>query len=213
MRPPVRLAVSCALLLGVFLLLQFRSAGEAVPIRKPLDTLPTRFGDWEQRQSTLLETEIVNYLKVSDYLMRRYTDPAGRSVWLYVGYWASQRKGADFHSPRNCLPAGGWEPVEASRLTIPLPGPRGPITVNRYLIQKDREMQVVLYWYQSQGKVVASEVSAKMEMVRSAVFRNRTDGALVRVSGPVSGTIGETTDRLVQYVQTLYPALSAHLPD
>lgn len=213
MRASVRLAVSCALILGVFLLLQFRSAGEAVPIRKPLDTLPAALGDWEQRQSTLLETEIINYLKVSDYLMRRYTDPTGRSVWLYVGYWSTQRKGADFHSPRNCLPAGGWEPVEASRLTISVPGRGEPITINRYLIQKDREMQVVLYWYQSQGKVVASEVSAKMEMVRNAIFRNRTDGALVRVSSPVSGTVAETADRLVRYVQVLYPALSAHLPD
>jgi len=213
MRPLARVTVSCALLLGTFLFLQLRSAGEAVPIRKPLDAFPTVLGGWQARQGTILEADIVNILKVDDYVMRRYVDGSGRSLWLYVGYWATQRKGADIHSPKNCLPAGGWEPVEASRLTIALPASSAPITVNRYLVQKDREMQVVLYWYQSHGRAIASEVAAKIELVRSAMVHNRTDGALVRVSSPVSGSVQETTDRLVEYVRTLHPLLSEHLPD
>jgi len=146
--------------------------------------------------------------------MRRDTDPSGRSLWLYIGYWASQRKGAQIHSPRNCLPGGGWEPVEASFLTIALPAPHdAAITVNRSLIQKDRDMQLVLYWYQSQGKAVARETTAKVEMVRNAMLRNRTDGALVRVTSPIYGSAAETTARLVQYVQALYPRLGEHLPE
>ena len=79
-----------------------------------------------------------NSLKVDNYLIRRNADEAGNSIWLYVGYWASQRRGGtQVHSPRNCQPAGGWEPGEASRLLIELPG-RGPLTVNRYLIQIGR---------------------------------------------------------------------------
>ncbi len=212
MRPSVRVMVSGALLLGAFLFLHLRSAGEAVPIRKPLDSLPTVLGGWQARQGTILEADTLNVLKVNDYVMRRYVDGSGRNVWLYVGYWATQRKGADIHSPKNCLPAGGWEPVEASRLTIALPPPSAPITVNRYLVQKDREMQVVLYWYQSHGRIIASEVAAKIELVRGAMAHNRTDGALVRVSSPVSGGAQETTDRLVKYVQTLHPLLSEYLP-
>jgi len=88
-----------------------------------------------------------------------------------------------------------------------------PIEVNRYLIQKDRDQQVVLYWYQSQGKAVAGELDAKIEMVRSAITRNRTDGALVRVSAPVTGGVAETTDGLVRYVQALYPLLAEYLPE
>jgi len=213
MRPSARVMVSGALLLGAFLFLHLRSAGEAVPIRKPLDSLPTVLGGWQARQGTILEADIVNVLKVNDYVMRHYVDGSGRSVWLYVGYWATQRKGADIHSPKNCLPAGGWEPVEASRLTIVLPAPSAPITVNRYLVQKDREMQVVLYWYQSHGRATASEVAAKIELVRSAMAHNRTDGALVRVSSHVSGSVEETTDRLVEYVRTLHPLLHEYLPD
>lgn len=209
----VRVSVSTALLLAALLVLQLRSSGEAVPIRKPLDYFPAALGRWQGRLDTALEPRIVNELRVSDYLMRRYVHDSGQSLWLYIGYWATQRKGADFHSPKNCLPAGGWEPVEASRITIDLPAPYPAIRVNRYVIQKERSIQVVLYWYQTHGTAIASEVDAKVELVRSAITRNRTDGALVRVSSLVAGSPQETTEQLVEYVRRLYPLLPEFLPD
>jgi EpsI family protein len=210
---PIRAALAAVLLLGALLVLQFRSTGEAVPIRKSFDTFPSTVATWQERQSNNLDLESVNLLKVNDYVIRRYVDRDGRTLWLYIGYWATQRKGAQIHSPRNCLPGGGWEPIEASRLVVTLPAPYAAIEVNRYLIQKDRDQQVVLYWYQSQGKAVAGELDAKIEMVRSAITRNRTDGALVRVSAPVSDGVAETTDSLVRYVQALYPLLAEYLPE
>lgn len=209
----VRGIVAALLLLGALLVLQLRSTGEAVPIRKEFDTFPTVIGTWQAKASSNLDPEIVNFLKVNDYVMQSYRDTDGHQLWLYVGYWATQRKGAQIHSPQNCLPGNGWEPIEASLLTVVLPAPYAPITVNRYLIQKDREQQVVLYWYQSQGKAVAGELAAKVDMVRSAILRNRTDGALVRVSAPASGGVADTTDSLVRYVQKLYPILVEYLPE
>ena len=209
----VRGIVAALLLLGALLVLQLRSTGEAVPIRKEFDTFPTVIGTWQAKASSNLDPEIVNFLKVNDYVMQSYRDTDGRQLWLYVGYWATQRKGAQIHSPQNCLPGNGWEPIEASLLTVVLPAPYAPITVNRYLIQKDREQQVVLYWYQSQGKAVAGELAAKVDMVRSAILRNRTDGALVWVSAPASGGVADTTDSLVRYVQKLYPILVEYLPE
>lgn len=209
----IRALIACALLLGALLALQLRSTGEAVPIRRTLESLPTSLGTWRARETSNLEPGIVSVLKVDDYVMRRYADGDGRTLWLYVGYWSTQRKGAQIHSPRNCLPGGGWEPIEASRVTVPLPAPYGPIVVNRYLIQKDRDQQVVFYWYQSQGKAIAGELTAKLQMVRSAIARNRTDGALIRVSSPVTGGVAETTESLVRYVQALYPILADYLPE
>jgi EpsI family protein len=182
-------------------------------MRKPFSSFPPTLGEWKGREETVLGPDVLSMLKMSDYLMRRYEDGRGRSVLLYIGYWQSQRKGGDIHSPRNCLPGGGWEPVEASRLSIQIPGRESPISVNRYLIQKDNQMQVTLYWFQTQGKAVAGEVGAKIELVRNALLRNRTDGALVRLSAPVQGGVESTTERLVAYVQTLYPALHEYLPD
>lgn len=209
-----RLIVSCALLAATLLVLQFRSAGEAIPLRKSLDTFPSAVGDWRARDAASLEPEIVNLLKVNDYVMQRYADGGGRTLWLYIAYWATQRKGgAQIHSPQNCLPGSGWEPVEASKLVVPLGAPAPPITVNRYLIQKEGNRQVVLYWYHSQGKDVAGEVQAKVAMVWNAFLNNRTDGALIRISTPVQGSVSETTERLVRYVQAVHPILGEYLPD
>lgn len=213
MRESFRVALSCVLLLGALLFLRFRSSGEAVPIRKSLAAFPTAIGAWQGRELTLLETQVLEALRVKDYLMRRYVDADGRSLWLYIGYWETQRKGAQIHSPKNCLPGGGWEPLEAGYMTIPLPPPFAPITVNRYLIQKDQDQQLVFYWYHSQGKAMAGEVAARIEMVKSAIVRNRTDSAIIRLSSPVYESVPETSARLVQYIQTMYPVLGRFLPD
>jgi len=213
MKDRLRLIVSCALLLGAVFFYYARSSGEAVPLRQSLSTFPTTIGDWQGREATIFDVEILNILKVKDYLMRRYVDPTGRSLWLYIGYWDTQRKGAQMHSPKNCLPGSGWEPLEASKVRILLPPPYAAITVNRYLIQKGGDQQLAFYWYHSQGKAIAGEVAARVEMVKNAIFRNRTDGALIRVSSPVYGSVPETTEQLIKYIQAMYPSLSQFLPD
>jgi EpsI family protein len=213
MSQTVRVSVSVAILVGALLVLQLRSTGEAVPLRKPLDSLPVTLGQWQSRGGTVFNTTILGKLRLTDYVMRDYVDASGRGLNLYIGYWDTQRKGATIHSPKNCLPGAGWEPLEASLVTIPLPAFYSPITVNRYLIQKDRDQQVVLYWYYSQGQTVAGEVAARIAMVKSALVRNRTEGAIVRVMSPVHGTVSDTSDRLVEYVQAMYPLLGDFLPD
>jgi len=213
MRQSFRVILSLALMVGALLVLQLRSSGEAVPIRKPLDTFPVTMGDWQGRGGVILDVETLNVLKPKDYVMRRYQDPAGRNLWLFIAYWDSQRRGAQPHSPKNCLPGAGWEPLEASRVTIPLPQPFAPIVVNRFLIQKDRDQLLVFYWYQSQGKAIAGEVAARVDMVKNSIARHRTDGSLVRVSGPMYGSVQESSDRLVKYIQAMYPVLGQYLPD
>lgn len=208
-----RVLISSGLLLSALVALQARSAGEPATMRKSFSAFPQAVDGWRGQEDAPFSSEIVNELKVTDYLMRRYVDGQGHSAWLYVGYWQSQRKGSDIHSPKNCLPGGGWEPIEATRLTIPLPAPASPITVNHYLIQKDKQMQVVIYWFQAQGRVVPGELDAKVQMIRNAILTNRTDGALVRISTSVSGSAPETTGRLVRYVQAMYPILTEYLPN
>ena len=213
MRPTIRLALSVALLAGALLAMQLRSSGEAVPIRRPLDAFPEQIGRWQGREGTIFDDDTLNVLKVKDYLVRRYADPLGRNLWLYIGYWDTQRKGAQMHSPRNCLPGAGWEPLEASTVSIPLPAPYGTIRLNRYLIQKDQEQQMVFYWYQAQGEPVTGEMAARVALVKSAIVRNRTDGALLRISSPIYGSVQETSDLLRDYVRAMYPVLNAYLPD
>jgi EpsI family protein len=213
MKQSLRFGLSLSLLVGALLALHLRSSGEAVPIRKSLDHFPNAVGQWQTREGVLFDVDTLNVLRPTDYLMRHDQDASGRGVWLFIAYWDSQRSGAQPHSPKNCLPGGGWEPLEASIITIPLPSPFAPITVNRYLIQKDQDRQIVYYWYQSQGRAIAGEMAARVEMVKNSITRRRTDGALVRVSGPVYGSVKETSDLLIKYIQAMYPILGDYLPD
>jgi EpsI family protein len=146
-------------------------------------------------------------------LLRRYVAPSEQRLWLYIGYWDMQRKGAQMHSPKHCLPGAGWEPVEAQQVSVPLDGQFGAITVNRYLVQKDQYQQLVLYWYQSGGHAVAGEFDAKLQLVKNTILHNRTDGALIRTLSPIYGSVQETFDLHVNYIQAMYPFLSQFLPD
>ena len=150
---------ACGLRLGIllcaFVLLQTMSHGEAVVARQPLHDLPYTLGAWTGEEQPLQE-EVVQAVGVSDYTNRIYAQPAGTPVQLYVGYYASQRTGDTIHSPKNCLPGSGWDPIRSGYATIFIPGGR-KIVVNEYVIQQDQNKQLVFYWYQGRGRVIASE--------------------------------------------------------
>ena len=87
------------------------------------------------------------------------------------------------------------------------------MVVNEYLIQRGLDRQLVFYWYQGRGRVVASEYSSKFWMVADAISRNRTDGALVRVITPIQGNEGEARDRLENFTRLVFPRLDAFIPN
>jgi EpsI family protein len=208
----IQASVSCGLLFLTFLFLQLRSYGEAVPIHKPLAELPQTIGGWQGRADATLEPDILAILKLNDYVMRDYIDMTGHNIWLYVGFWETQRKGAQIHSPKHCLPGGGWEPLEASLVRISFEGEPQGIVVNRYVLQKETNRQVVTYWYQSQGQVMAKEIDAKLQLIKHAIVHNRTDGALIRLTSPVTTTVEEAFTRQVEYIRALRPLLREFLP-
>jgi EpsI family protein len=210
---PVRWLTSIGLLGATLLYLQFFTAGERVLPRKRLESFPVIVDGWRSVESVILEDDVLDILKPSDYLVRRYIDSNGKSASLYIGYWESQRKGAQMHSPKNCLPGEGWEPIEATRMRIPVLGGDQSIEVNRYLLQKEAETMIVLYWFQSQGRPTTSELRAKIDLVKNAMLHHRTDGAIVRVSSPVYRDARATDDSLVKFAQAVYPRLGDFLPD
>ncbi len=206
-----RVLITAGVLVGAFVLLHGVSHGERISLHRPLREVPLALGDWKGREWPL-EQPIVEVLGVDDYLNRVYVDGSGNSLGLYVGYYSSQRTGDTIHSPKNCLPGSGWEPVRSGRLTIEVPD-RPPIVVNEYLVEKGLERDLVLYWYQGRGRVVASEYWGKVWTVVDAITRNRTDGALVRLFIPTRDGDAKARSRAVEFVQTLYPRLSAYIPN
>lgn len=192
---------------------------EAAPPRASFATFPMQMDEWRGVQLPPFEDRILAVLGVDDYLTRAYYSPIDRSgVSLYVGYYGSQRQGDTMHSPLNCLPGAGWEAVDHTMLPVSVAstpsGPSSEIVINRYIIQKGVDRQLVLYWYQSHGRVVASEYWGKFYLVRDAIRLNRTDGSLVRVIAPITGEGAEpqAEQTAVAFVKTLFPVLGRYLP-
>lgn len=207
---PFRLWTTVGLLLGSYVLLQTISHGEPVIARQPLRDFPYTVGNWKGEEQPLSE-QVVGTLGVSDYVNRVYLRATNPPVQLYVGYYASQRAGDTMHSPKNCLPGAGWDPISAGSATIPLTN-RPELVVNNYVVQKDLDKQLVWYWYQGRGRIIASEYSGKFWMVADAISRNRTDGALVRIVTPMNDGETKARTRLMSFTQSVFPELDAILP-
>jgi EpsI family protein len=212
-----------ALVLSAFLLtgsayLSTASRPEQYPIRQALEFLPLRLGLWKGEDTPPIDERTLKVLGVDDYVNRVYTSPSGQ-VYLYIGYYESQREGDSIHSPRNCLPAAGWNPVANGILEIPVSssGNLSSIRVNRIVILNGTDKEVVLYWYQSHGRTVASEYWAKIYTVVDALRTNRTDAALVRVICPandMSDQAEQAAERnALSFAQTLFPLIPRYLPD
>lgn len=172
-------------LLGVAMFFQsLPHREEIIPERAELLFFPREVGEWRGR-SDRLEKIYVDALKLDDYLLVDYVNPEGASANLYVAYYDSQRKGASVHSPKSCLPGGGWRIEDFSQRDIPLfgSGPGSdPLTVNRALIQMGEERLLVYYWFQQRGRVMTNEYLVKWFLFWDALTRSRTDGALVRLT-------------------------------
>jgi len=217
MRMRIAIVLGCLLVASVAVARADRS--EDTPLRMSFSMFPIQLGDWKGVQLPPFTDQVLAVLGLDDYVTRNYVRPDRTIVNLYVGYWKSQRQGDTMHSPQNCLPGAGWEPVSQSSLTFPDPRRAGapPLTVNRFLIQKGLERQLVLYWYQGRGRVVGNEYMSKIYLVMDAARYNRTDAAIVRVVVPVPGTSSEAEAAAEQtalaFLRELMPALGNFLPE
>jgi EpsI family protein len=190
------------------------SHGEDVPPVRPLTEFPSVIENWHTSQEGVIEPEVQKILRADDLLSRSYVDTInGGYANLFVAFFRSQRTGQTPHSPKNCLPGSGWVPALEDFLTIRMPGESQDRTVNRYLVQKGEEKSIVLYWYQSRDRIVASEYWAKIYVVIDALRYNRTDTALVRVVVPVEGNnIDAASATAVRFAQDFYRPLRKSLP-
>jgi EpsI family protein len=192
---------------------------EPVAIRQTLDHFPMIIGEWHGFQQEPFTKQVLAVLGVDDYLVRAYLTPDQSGVGLYIGYYESQRQGDTMHSPLNCLPGTGWEPVSKSTVHVDVAanvgGPPRPIEINRYVVQKGVDKQLVLYWYQAHNRIVASEYWGKFYLVADAVRLNRTDGALVRVTVPVPDRDAQEASAEavgIRFVKAMFPFLANYLP-
>jgi exosortase D (VPLPA-CTERM-specific) len=173
---------------------------EIIPSRASFAEFPMTLGEWRGRREAL-EAVFTDQLKLDDYLLADYVNDAGDSVNLYVAYYNSQRKGEAVHSPRSCLPGGGWQMRDFGSHELQGVSIGGrPLHVNRALIELGNQRELVYYWFQQRGRVIDNEFAVKWYLFWDALTQHRTDGALVRIITPfaagaeVSGADRRLTD-------------------
>jgi exosortase D (VPLPA-CTERM-specific) len=213
-RRPARAYVASLVLLSAALLgAAGVSAREETPPPRPLLTdFPLTIDGWVGR-SVPMETVYVDALRFDDYLLADYRRDGGAPVNLYMAYYASQRKKQSIHSPRSCLPGGGWEIVSHEHADVFTDGPQ-PFAVNRAVIQKGAAKQVVWYWFEGRGRSLTNEYLVKWYLLWDAVTRHRTDGALIRVVAALAPGESESDAdrRIAALVGSARPLMARFIP-
>ncbi|MCB1724525.1 MAG: VPLPA-CTERM-specific exosortase XrtD [Gammaproteobacteria bacterium] len=188
---------------------------EVVPSRESFAGFPMAIADWEGRGG-MLESIYIDALKFDDYLLADYFHAGAPPINLYIAYYGSQRKGASVHSPKSCLPGGGWEMSSFGQYVVDGVTVNGqPLKVNRSIIQKGENRQLVYYWFQQRGRVMTNEYIVKLNLFRDAIVRNRTDGALVRLVLPMPQTldVADADRELSTFARVLAPLLTSYIPN
>ncbi len=191
---------------------QMVSREELRPPRRSFFDFPMQVGGWEGR-TAVMDPLYVKALRFDDYLLADFRTEAAPAVNLYAAYYGSQKKGQSAHSPRTCIPGDGWEIASLKRLEIP-EGDRLPLAVNRVIIQKGEMRQVVFYWFQQRGRVLTNEYLVKFYLFWDALTKNRTDGALVRLTTVIPEGEDESLSdrRLAAFIKEARPLLDRYIP-
>ncbi|MEW6428253.1 MAG: VPLPA-CTERM-specific exosortase XrtD [Thermodesulfobacteriota bacterium] len=205
---------AAASLIAVLLLGTFLAAGQAqsvrpTPLPGSLTDFPEAIGSFRKTGEITFDQSVVDLAGMDSYLMWYYTDPDGYTVGLYLGYYLDQSEGNLIHSPKHCMPGSGWLPVDDRRERIDTGD--GAVTVNAYTLQKGLDRQLAYFWYQGRGRVVAGEFHDRALMIYDSLVRRRSDGALVRVTGPASDLETARTKQQA-FVRELLPVLDRFLP-
>ena len=209
--------VCLLLLVSTAILIPSLESREEVELdREAFKSFPLFHKTWRGRDSAL-EQDVLDTLRLTDYIKADYrSTDGGMPVNFYVAYYDSQRKGSSIHSPRSCIPGGGWLLTGLQEQTLEgvISREGKPLKVNRVIIRKDEAAQVVYYWFEQRNRNITNEYLAKWYIFVDALTLNRTDGALVRVVVPVMdiNKLDESEQQAKQFVKDFYPELVKHLP-
>jgi EpsI family protein len=214
MRLNARFLIALVLLAGTALFLQARGRSEVFPPRLALASFPEQVGNWSGTDVEIPK-DVREVLGPGDFLLRVYRsdDETKPFTDLFIAYFPTQRAGDTIHSPKNCLPGAGWTPIDSRRITLSVEG-HAPFTVNRYVIAKGTDRQLVLYWYWAHDRAVASEYWARVYLVTDSIRMNRSDGSLVRITTHMlpGESVDSALQRVLPFTGKVVPLLNQYIP-
>jgi exosortase D (VPLPA-CTERM-specific) len=182
--------------------------------RESFARFPMKIDEWQGRQDRL-DPAYLPILNLDDYVLADYADGRRNVINLHVAWYASQADGTSAHSPRACIPGDGWEISNLTRRTIDGAVVGGvPLEVARAVIQKGEARQLVYFWFLQNGMAITGEYSVKLQILRDAIFRHRTDGAVVRLVTPLlpSERVEDVDARLSRFAARVLPELKPFVP-
>ena len=204
--------IGALVLSGIFINWFATRAEPDIP-RRPFAELPANLGEWRQKGGEFkFDDSVESVLRTTDYTMREYASSDGRLANIYVGYYASQRTGATYHSPQNCLPGAGWVLSDPQYVMITTADSRS-FNANRYIIKNGIYTEVMLYWYQGRGRIEPSEYRDKINTVWDSVTRRRSDGAIVRVMTDVGADEAASEKAAADLAARLAERLGPFVPE
>jgi exosortase D (VPLPA-CTERM-specific) len=208
--------VACLVILTGMVLFsdQLQGREEITPSRQTFLDFPMEIAGW-RGTPLAMEKQYVDTLRFDDYLLADFQGPTSGPVNLYVAYYQSQKKGQSAHSPKTCLPGGGWEMTSLTETSVTEQGTGRAFPANRVVIQKGDTRQVVLYWFKQRDRLVTDEYLVKALLFWDSLTKRRSDGALIRLAAPVlPGEDEAVADRrLQQFAALVQPTMSAYVPD
>ncbi len=200
-----------AIMIAAMIFLQYVSRAEDVHPNKPFSTFPKQIGEWAAGNEGRFDDEIIAVLGVDDYILRSYYNSESRQIQLYVGFYQSQREGDLIHSPKNCMPGAGWSIVRTSVEELKMP--REKIKIIKLNLEKGAQKELMIYWFQSRGRIISSEYMQKIYLVVDSATRHRTDGSFVRLIAPViNGDESTAFKQLSGFIEKLMPVLYEYIP-
>ena len=205
----LRLFVTAFVLVGGIFATHNLRPSNAPQERRPLRDFPASIASLHS-DDLPFNAEEIKEIGVDDYTNREYFG-ASRPIELYIGYYKDQRSGDVIHSPKNCLPGSGWEPVRST--TIQIGSADKPVIVNEYIVEQGTDRDLVLYWYQTHGRIVASEYWAKFWLIADGVRHRSTDGAMIRIWTTAADGEESAQARATDFARRVYPRVSEFLPN
>jgi EpsI family protein len=177
-----------------------------------LERLPTEFGGW-RGHDVPLESTVERMLRADFNLQRAYQHDLGDVVWLYLGYYGTERGGRPEHAPEVCYPSAGWTIVEKSTRVVA--DRRGDLRVNELVVEREDERRLVYFWYQSHRRSgLRNGIELAVDRLLGRLLTGRADGALVRISTPLDGDgKAEARTWLAAFAAQLDPLIARNWPN
>lgn len=201
---------SIIILLATASTISIHDRNEVIPERVPFIHYPLHIEDWKAKPRNFENGEN-DILKLKDYFLADYNNGID-NIDVYYGYTDSQRNNFVPHSPRSCIPGGGWEITDAQIHTINL-SPEKSIDLTRLVISKGEFKMLIYYWFRQRGRDLEGEFPMKFALLYDSITKNRTDGAIVRYGIRVDKSESLADQKLTDFIKLNYPLLPKYIPN